>query len=146
MRFLVMKWTFLSSCIIAGVLNASWLFADEDHHLAEIRCLDCHVTLPFEGVPLLFHTDTSAICLNCHTTFQCKSKLQEKSFSHPVDVFPSIKIPADMPLDAKKGMGCITCHFYHDGPYGPDVSYEHLLRRPVGEKFCTTCHDKKLKR
>lgn len=98
-----MRWTFLYCCIIASVLNASWLFAVTDHDSSEIRCLNCHVTLPFEGVILLFHTDTSAICLNCHSSYPCKSQAGEKAFAHPVAVVPSFKIPPDMPLDLEKG-------------------------------------------
>lgn len=140
------RWVFLWSCVIVGVLHASLLYAGTDHDSSPIRCLNCHVTLPFEGVSLLFHTDTSALCLNCHNTYQCKSQPEEKFFSHPVAVRPSFKVPVDMPLDVEQGMGCITCHFYHDGPYGPDVSYTYLLRRPLGANFCFTCHGRKLKK
>ena len=142
-----MKWTILYCCITAGVLHASWLFAaDTNHDSSELRCLDCHVTLPFEGVPLLFHVDTSAICLNCHRSYPCEAQSGKKGFTHPVAVVPSFEIPTDMPLDLQKSMGCITCHFFHDGSYGPDVIYEFQLRRPIGPNFCYTCHGKKLKR
>ena len=76
----------------------------------------------------------------------CDSQSSEKSFSHPVAVVPSFEIPADMPLDLEKGMGCITCHFFHDGPYGPDVVYERLLRRKQGPNFWFICHGKRLKK
>ncbi len=141
-----MRWAFWYCCLIAGVLHASWLFAATDHDSSGTRCLNCHVTLPFEGVPLIFHTDTSAICLNCHSSYPCQSQSGGKGFIHPVAVVPSFKIPVDMPLDLENGMGCITCHYFHDGPYGPDVVNEFLLRRPQGPNFCFTCHGKRLTR
>lgn len=130
---------FLVITVFAGVLPVS---ADFGHEGTDTRCLDCHVMLPFEGVPLLFHTDISAICSSCHQDFTCAPKTGKGFFTHPVSVVPSFKIPDDMPLDAEKRISCITCHVYHQGKIAREEHYPFLLRRPLNEKFCFTCHGK----
>ena len=109
-------------------------FHDE---IGKTRCLDCHVTLPFNPDKLTFHEDTVDVCRQCHNNFHGKADL-----GHPLGVVPSMNIPRDMPLDEKGKLTCITCHSYHTGDKSSGGINSHLLRRPEGMKFCYSCHRK----
>jgi predicted CXXCH cytochrome family protein len=74
------------------------------------------------------HAETGAAsCARCHDF--------EPAFSHPIDVRPSMAVPAHMPLEHGR-MTCTTCHNVALGSTG-------LLRgdASLGPGFCVQCHD-----
>ena len=107
----------------------------QHNEIGNTRCLDCHVTLPFNPEKLSFHDDIEGVCRRCHENDHAKSRL-----SHPVGVRPTMEIPADMPLDRRGQLSCITCHTFH-ADWRPAVDDNpSLLRRPDGKTFCYYCH------
>ncbi|HFQ81621.1 MAG TPA: hypothetical protein ENK33_09665 [Desulfobacterales bacterium] len=104
------------------------------------KCLDCHVTLPFDRADLSYTAQVGDVCRKCHKKFPCNDN--NKQFAHPMDVKPTMSIPVDMPLDAEGRLTCITCHSYHAEFWDAEYSSKFLLRRPRGIKLCTTCHKK----
>lgn len=136
-----MKKAVVSLLAVVGIYGACPVFGSPAHNGNEMRCLECHVFLPFEGVSRLFHDDINNICSGCHDSYPCKPKTGNSGFSHPVTIKPPFKIPKDMPLDVKKRIGCMTCHVYHDGNKAAEDLQPYLLRRPPGLTFCYTCHE-----
>ncbi|MCB2183400.1 MAG: cytochrome c3 family protein [Desulfobulbaceae bacterium] len=118
------------------------LFAGSVHDNSAVRCLDCHIALPLENRPLTLHDDVSDICLRCHDAYPCKTGGESSYFSHPIGIVPSLEVPDDMPLDAEKRMGCMTCHKFHDGAGKAVDLYPSYLRRSPGLKLCFACHGK----
>lgn len=106
----------------------------------DTQCLDCHQTLPFDRKKLAYTEDIGTTCKKCHPTFPCGSGNNTDSFSHPLEVTPSMAIPQDMPLTAEGKMTCITCHSYHAEFWDAEYNNESLLRRTKGMKLCHTCH------
>jgi len=129
------------------ILTALFFFmslvpAFADHGAAQdVRCLDCHVSLPFNNRPLAFYDDTYRICMSCHKGYHGGGK----GFAHPVRVVPSMSVPADMPLDSAGRITCITCHTFHSG-YDGDIEGKRVLylRRVKGKTLCYSCHRKPL--
>jgi len=105
----------------------------------KVKCLNCHVSLPFDRENLSYTAKVGDICRNCHRKYH-NNKNDDTGFAHPFEVIPSMKVPVDMPLDLKGRLTCITCHYYH-AEFG-DVEYnsKFLLRRPQGKTLCSTCH------
>ncbi|MEW6290914.1 MAG: hypothetical protein AB1545_13775 [Thermodesulfobacteriota bacterium] len=128
--------------IMSWLASGSPLSAAAPHDDSQVRCLDCHVALPLAGVARRFHADIQDICLQCHEAYSCKPRQASGGFRHPVSVVAPFRIPADMPLDEKKRIGCITCHLFHEGNRAGEELQAYLLRRPFGPTFCTTCHEK----
>ena len=126
-------------CLLAWGPGSAW--AEPAHDNAGIRCLDCHVTLPFEEAELVFHDDIQPMCVKCHVGFHCKTG-EDGGFSHPLEVVPSIHIPLDMPLDKRRRLTCITCHLFHDSDRPAADLPRFMLRRPQGLTFCYTCHER----
>ena len=104
------------------------------------KCLDCHVTLPFDREKLSYTEKVGAICRNCHSQYPCDNTNDSSGFAHPIEISPSMEIPVDMPMDAKGRITCITCHSYHAEFWDAEYNSEFLLRRPKGKKLCSTCH------
>lgn len=125
-------------CLFARGVEPAW--PEPAHDNAGIRCLDCHVTLPFEEAEFVFHDDTQPMCVKCHVSFHCKNG-RECGFSHPLEVVSSINIPLDMPLDKRRRLTCITCHLFHDSDR-PTADLPSMLRRPPGLTFCYSCHER----
>ncbi|OKY76082.1 MAG: hypothetical protein BM485_05425 [Desulfobulbaceae bacterium DB1] len=133
------------SCLFAFfwlTVGIAELFAATPHGESGIRCLDCHVSLPLDGLEFRFHDDLHLLCLRCHKDYSCKPDGGDGYFRHPIAVVPSFKIPADMPLDVKMKMNCMTCHLFHDEKKAKQDLHLHLLRRSPGSSFCLTCHTK----
>ena len=107
------------------------------NEIGKTRCLDCHVTLPFNPERLSFYEDIAGVCRECHNNDHAVSAL-----SHPVEIVPSMKIPLDMPLDRRGKLTCITCHTFHAGWQALVDDNPYLLRRPQSKKFCYYCHNK----
>lgn len=106
------------------------------------RCLDCHVNLPLETTRLVFDEKAGDVCSGCHAVFPCgPGHGREAGFPHPVGIVPRLAVPADMPLDRKGKMGCITCHPYHRlHDEGVAQQGRGILRRSQGAAFCYSCH------
>lgn len=129
--------------MLKGILAAVFFFitlvpAHAGHEAVRtVHCLDCHKSLPFKGRALVFYDDIYKKCLSCHRIYHGT----ESGFDHPSRKVPSMPVPADMPLDSKGRMTCITCHTFHSGYYGkankPAGSY---LRRQKGRTLCYSCH------
>ncbi|MBA3013924.1 MAG: cytochrome c3 family protein [Proteobacteria bacterium] len=125
--------------ITALFLNPSLVLAVHDEQ-GDTQCLDCHQTLPFDREKLSYTEDVGTTCKKCHQNFPCNSKNSADSFSHPLEVTPSMPIPRDMPLTASGNITCITCHSYHAEFWDAEYNNESLLRRTKGMKLCHTCH------
>jgi predicted CXXCH cytochrome family protein len=109
----------------AGLVHSQW----SSYHDFEGKCLDCHLTVPRPGeTPRIFTRDISNMCRSCHKNVQ--------DLSHPVDIEPSMAVPAGFPLDWKGHITCATCHPIHKSGFG----YSHLRSRARGEGFCSMCH------
>ncbi|MFZ5771721.1 MAG: cytochrome c3 family protein [Thermodesulfobacteriota bacterium] len=130
--------------VLAWLGSAASPSAAAPHDDAPVRCLDCHVSLPRQRASLRFHGDIRDICLGCHAASSCKPRHASGGFRHPVSVVAPFPVPADMPLDEQKRIGCITCHLFHEGNRAGGDLPAWLLRRPSGPAFCTTCHRKLL--
>lgn len=110
-------------CLLAAAASA---VHDEP---GAMRCLDCHTRLPFQASAAPLRDAVGGVCSRCHAAL---------GHSHPVEVVPSMKVPADLPLDGRGRLTCVTCHRFHDKS-GKDT-IQHLLRRPGGKMFCFSCH------
>ena len=122
----------LLQCLIVALSGAVCSAA---HDSVATRCLDCHVGIPLAMRPLAFHDDIHLICQGCHVQSHATT-----AASHPVNVVPSMKLPADMHLDTAGKLTCITCHEFHAGWQQRPPRYAFLLRRPPGKQFCSYCH------
>lgn len=96
-----------------------------------VGCLDCHRRLPLSGTPSF--TDEAASCAGCHRAV---------GHTHPVQVIPSMAVPADLPLDDRGRVVCYTCHTYHTGQTDSEGKKAHFLRRQHGRTLCYSCHKK----
>lgn len=117
---------------IAAVGAAALLYSRQwtSYHDFNGRCLECHIKEPAPGdTPRAFLKDISSMCMDCHET--------EFELSHPVDVRPSMQVPANLPLDWKGDVTCVTCHPVHMEGFGPF----RLRSRAAGPGFCMFCHN-----
>lgn len=113
------------------------------HDNAEMRCLDCHVKLPFQGVVLSFYSDIPTMCTGCHRDYPCRNDAQtENGYIHPVGILPTMVIPDDLALDEEGQISCITCHFYHDKGKAELAAHGQYLRRSTVKRLCMSCHKK----
>ncbi|MBC8318077.1 MAG: hypothetical protein H8E41_09230 [Desulfobulbaceae bacterium] len=128
-----------AALFVCGPLSA---IAFPVHDTTDVRCLDCHVSLPFEGVVLSFHEDIPDTCTRCHDDFPCSAHSVGGEFLHPVGVKPTMVIPKDMVLDVNGKVSCITCHVFHEGKKAKEDMNSFYLRRPPGMRFCYACHRK----
>ena len=67
----------------------------------------------------------------------------EASLNHPVGIAPKDKVPADMPLDSRSRITCLTCHNeqnFSSGLSAGSSSNKNMLRRPAGIQLCAACH------
>ena len=138
----------MKSFAVIVIISFVWLIAmpvfaypvHDDN--SDTRCLDCHVSLPFEGIELAFHEDTSDICSKCHNRFSCVVSHGTQGLPHPINIQPTMIIPEDMVLDVKGQVSCITCHVFHEGKKTVEDMNLFYLRRPPGMRFCYACHKK----
>lgn len=78
---------------------------------------------------------TDARCNGCHDT--------DRTFSHPVNVSPSMPVPAGFPLERGR-LTCTTCHDSSDSSLHADARRGggSLLRSGLeGAAFCSQCHE-----
>ena len=115
--------------VVLGIVGFRVWSGWDSYHNFEGQCMTCHLTNPTEGAEkYLFTKDVSALCISCH-----KDAVR---LSHPVDMKPSMNIPADFLLDRKGNLTCNSCHTTHrdgNGKY-------HLRIASIGEPFCIACH------
>jgi predicted CXXCH cytochrome family protein len=110
---------------LVGTVSSRW----SSYHDFEGNCLDCHLTRPAPGEPPgTFIKDITAMCNGCHADMT--------ELSHPVDITPTVPVPASMPLDWKGQITCVTCHPVHKKGFGPF----RLRSSASGQGFCILCH------
>ena len=136
-----MKWYILLFALTLNSLSVSPALAIHDD-TSKTKCLDCHVTLPFDRSKLSYTETVGSICRKCHQQFPCNPESADEGFSHPIEVQPTMSVPIDMPLDEKGRLSCITCHSYHAEFWDSEYNTEFLLRRSKGPTLCYTCHKK----
>ncbi len=117
--------------ILVGAVIAVHSRVKEPHMFSEEECQICHLDL--ENNPGSLKPMKSSECEVCH-------KDRRLTLSHPFDISPEKKVPADLPL-VDGELTCFTCHFTHlFSVKNPGGSY-FLLRRPGrGVLFCSVCH------
>ncbi len=105
------------------------------HH--DLECTECHPQKPQDEIPLQEKKELGVVleemtsCLKCH---------EENTNLHPLGVFPP-KPSLLLPVDEKKGITCLTCHFMH-----AETTEYSLLRGFTDGKFkilkdmCYQCH------
>lgn len=130
---------YFTLALIILTSGSAWAIHDDT---SQTKCLDCHVTLPFDRSKLSYTETVGNICRNCHEQFPCSPGSESEGFSHPIDVEPTMSVPIDMPLDEKGRVTCITCHSYHAEFWDSEYNTESLLRRSKGPTLCYTCHKK----
>ena len=96
----------------------AWEHKTNPHELKEQfdgrECANCHRQTPARMPenhtravlpgPDDFVTDPVTMCAPCH---------EGSMDSHPIAVRPKYLVPADLPLDKKRGISCLTCHYTH---------------------------------
>jgi len=100
-------------------------------HRGATACYTCHLNDPDKSSNngrLLYTDDFSVMCSKCHPG--------AKALSHPVGMFVLKKLPGVFPLDWKKQMTCVTCHFFHKNE---EASFLRVGKG--GKEFCLMCHD-----
>lgn len=138
--------------------------ADNPHTLSatnkSVDCTSCHVAQPQYDTakPLetknkqvditAFNNNGVAMCSGCHDTED----------GHKVGLKLDFEIPADMPLDKKNSLSCLTCHYTHgnlasDRPQASCSFMDRLLdadrlrksfllrRSNVDGELCLICHN-----
>lgn len=136
-----MRKVFILLAAVFSLWRTESAYSGPVHDTGKVRCLDCHVVLPFEDAELIFYEDIPLICAKCHGLYPCRAG-NEDGFSHPTEVLPTIKIPRDMVLDRLGRLTCITCHMYHDGVRPQADMPPFMLRRQPGVTFCYSCHQR----
>ncbi len=120
--------------VLAFTLSGPALASHND--ITRIRCLSCHVKLPFNKIADRFSTQSIGVCQDCH-------REERITFSHPVGIPVRMKFPKDLPLSEDGKLICITCHTFHKSNYLPGYRKKTYLRRRVlGKRFCLICHEK----
>jgi len=119
---------------------------DGHDHLADIRCIDCHLHLPLRDTPPPpFLENIAAICRQCHSSNKYGGPDNGGTFLiHPIDSVVTWRIPADMPLDRQGRMTCITCHYFHHRQQTSLRPTKFMLRRAHGKTLCMNCHNKSI--
>jgi len=159
--------TLLTISLIGLLLNlpAFALAENSNPHVinkdtAGIDCKSCHVNpVEYQGSELLdsknkridlaeFANDGVAMCSGCHNPEN----------GHKIGLKLDFDVPADMPLDKKNSLSCLTCHYSHGrlASDRPQASYSFmdrlvdaerlhksfLLRRNnVDGELCLICHN-----
>ena len=97
-----------------------------------------------------FSLSENKMCSTCHG---------DENTSHIVGVTADFIVPADLPLNAKKQVTCLTCHYVHgnlksEKPVASSSFMDHLFNRGRLDKsfllrrnnangdLCLACHSK----
>ncbi len=125
------KWLAFIVLAVVAIAAAVHGLSDGKHSFSKEKCILCHYDAQNE--PSRIQPTVFLSCAACH------SKIEQMK-SHPVDVYPSMKVPDDMPLTDGK-LTCSTCHYIHPRNDGSFFTEDKLLRRQVkGIFFCNVCH------
>lgn len=127
-----MKCKFVSIVAITlGIIVAVYASIRQTHEFSDGECAICHVDEINDPKSLLpYITDG---CESCHANVKGTQ-------SHPTDIYPSLPVPADMPLTDGK-LTCITCHYVHPKENQRFAKRHYFLRRYVtGPVLCIACH------
>jgi predicted CXXCH cytochrome family protein len=128
-----MRKPWVIAVLISGAVAAVvFALSGKPHEFSSKECMLCHIDEKNE--PGVIRPSVSAACETCHSDL-------EDTQSHPVDLYPSLKIPGDMLL--VDGMfTCVTCHYVHPDEKKNFLSDQLFLRRQVrGFLFCSICHE-----
>jgi len=125
------------------------------------ECLNCHKNLPKAPIKnngqhiipnmKFFIKNSTDMCIECHGN---------DSKSHIVGVTPEYTVPADLPLDSKNNVNCLTCHYIHgslksETPMASSSAMDKLFNRDRLKKsfmlrrnnskgdLCLACHKQK---
>lgn len=151
----------------AAFLLSTWVVHGETEHPHTISkdsqsmvCTTCHKVNPTINTPGILETrnnpidrdsfsqDGTALCSSCHNPDD----------GHKVGLELDFQAPADLPLDAKNKMTCLTCHYTHGSftSERPQASFSFmdrlfdaerlhksfLLRRNNADgELCLICHN-----
>lgn len=128
---MIKKWLIIV-LLVTFAAAAVYALSGRQHDFVERECSLCHYDVNKE--PGDIKPTVTLACNACHS----KERQQR---SHPVDIYPVLSIPADMPLVDGRFV-CITCHYTHPGKETNFPEDNHLLRRlSKGIYFCMTCHE-----
>ena len=125
-KFIILCITLLSSVAVVFAISG------KPHEFQKKECSFCHIDA--EKSPENIYPDITGSCEKCHLTL-------EQVQSHPTDIYPSLHIPEDMPLNDGR-LTCLTCHYVHpEMKRKTFAKKDFFLRSPyTGPDFCSTCH------
>lgn len=118
------------SCACAAAVPAS--AAAKAHLFQQDECGTCHFFSERKESllrPGAFRRSINAQCLVCH-------ERERLGVGHRVGMAPTMRVPADFPLDAAGHLSCASCH----DPHAVGSERRWFLRRPPGKAFCSACH------
>ncbi|RMG02025.1 MAG: hypothetical protein D6726_08390 [Nitrospirae bacterium] len=122
----------VSLMMVCFFMSAATLASHNE--IGKVRCLSCHVKLPFNKIADRFTLYSVKTCRKCHNEKMI-------TFDHPVGIRVKKTLPPDLPLSEDGRMICITCHTFHRATYLPGYGQKTYLRRGVlGKRFCLNCH------
>lgn len=161
------KYCFIVTFMLFGLCGAGRIdAADNPHELsgqgASVECTSCHAQQPqinkagaletknHKADAAAFKNDGVEMCSGCHNAED----------GHKVGLEIDFELPADLPLDAKNKLTCMTCHYAHGSLSSnkPQASFSfidrlvdaerlhksYLLRRNNADgELCLTCHEVK---
>jgi hypothetical protein len=159
--------TFIAMLLLLGLTGTAPVKADNPHEITPssqgIDCTSCHVKKPqaTESSDLITSKNHRAdaatftnggieMCSGCH----------DKDDGHKVGIKIDFEAPADLPVDEKNKITCLTCHYTHGSLTSnrPQASFSfidrildaelmhksYLLRRNNTDgELCLTCHEVK---
>ncbi len=147
MKIWVFRCAILTICFLAAIVldAAEQSEVSLSTHHFDLSCDKCHISQSDEKTQdqlpntwqLKQDINKSCTMSKCHNF--------DPMLSHPVGIKPKGPIPEDMPLDSQAKITCLTCHNQSidksDQDYSDiDSGNQYLLRRPVGEQLCSSCH------
>lgn len=107
------------------------------HHFVQ-ACSNCHDPVSSDNIDSIVGPITKNVNQLCS---QSSCHVIHAKLSHPVNVVPSAPLPADMPLSKSSTVNCLTCH--DEIGFGQETNVTpYFLRRPAGQLFCASCHQK----
>ncbi|HWR97795.1 MAG TPA: cytochrome c3 family protein [Candidatus Methanoperedens sp.] len=113
--------------------------AGTPHDFEKIGCTHCHLAVPGRGRAFqrtLFRKNIDDLCQECHAA------ALEDNLNHRVGIRPSMRVPADLHLNERGELSCVTCHDPH-GEYVSSTSGTRtwfLRRQMLKRELCLACH------
>jgi len=108
------------------------------HDFERSTCTHCHISVPVQGSALqrnVFRKNIDELCQECHAA------ALEDNINHRVGIRPSMKVPADLPLNEKGEISCITCHDIHTEHISAKTGNRtwFLRRQMLKRELCIAC-------